>query len=119
QDWSSFQNKHIDYPETSASNPNAYCDLMMQRRNLNPTKCKTRNTFVHASPSEIQQVCGSGGTHYEDNLYDSNESFDLTDCKNVGGTAPSSCKYNGTPGTKRIRIACENNQPVHFELVLS
>ncbi|XP_042329746.1 ribonuclease pancreatic-like [Sceloporus undulatus] len=119
QNWSSFQTKHIDFPKSSASNPNAYCDLMMKRRNLNPTRCKPRNTFVHASQSEIQNVCSSKGTHYKDNLYDSEEDFPLTDCKNVGGTSPDNCKYIGTPGTKRIRVACENNKPVHFELVLA
>ncbi|KAH0626315.1 hypothetical protein JD844_001227 [Phrynosoma platyrhinos] len=117
QNWSSFQNKHIDFPKSSASNPNAYCNLMMMRRNLNPKRCKPLNTFVHASQSDIQAVCSREGTRYKDNLYDSNREFPLTDCKNVGGNPPNNCNYVGTPGTKKIRVACENNYPVHFELV--
>ncbi|XP_020668405.3 ribonuclease pancreatic-like [Pogona vitticeps] len=118
QNWSSFQNKHIDYPESSAPNLNTYCDLMMKRRNLNPSRCKTRNTFVNEEAAVVKQVCVNEGTHYKSNLYDSIQSFKMVDCRNVGGTAPDSCRYVGTQQDARIRVACENNQPVHFEAVL-
>ncbi|KAJ7313010.1 hypothetical protein JRQ81_004271 [Phrynocephalus forsythii] len=118
QNWSSFQNKHVDYPQSSAPNLNTYCDLMMRRRQLNPKRCKPLNTFINQQAAVVKQVCVNEGTHYKSNLYDSIQSFHLINCRNTGGTSPDSCKYVGTSQKARIRVACENNQPVHFEDVL-
>ncbi|XP_034991654.2 ribonuclease pancreatic-like [Zootoca vivipara] len=118
QSWEAFQNKHIDYPKTQAPNPNAYCNLMMVKRKLNPTRCKPRNTFINHAKESVQEVCGSGGKPYEKNLYDSIENFPMIDCNFTDGKPPNDCKYKGLEFSRRIRVACQNNMPVHLEKLL-
>nr|XP_028559876.1 ribonuclease pancreatic-like [Podarcis muralis] len=118
QSWEAFQNKHIDYPRTRASNPSAYCNLMMVKRNLNPIRCKPRNTFINHDNESVLQVCGNGGTRWQGNFYDSNESFPMIDCRYTDGKPPKDCKYKGTETSKRIRVACEEKKPVHLEKLL-
>ncbi|CAI7935158.1 ribonuclease pancreatic-like [Podarcis lilfordi] len=118
QSWAAFQNKHIDYPRTQASNPSAYCNLMMVKRNLNPITCKPRNTFINYDNESVLQVCGSGGTCWQYNLYDSNEYFPMIDCSYTDGKPPKDCKYKGTETCKRVRVACEEKKPVHLEKLL-
>ncbi|XP_033026022.1 ribonuclease pancreatic-like [Lacerta agilis] len=118
QSWEAFQNKHIDYPQTPASNPNAYCNLMMVKRNLNPSRCKPRNTFINHSKESVLEVCGKGGKHWQDKFYDSNENFPMIDCSYTDGKPPKDCKYKGTGSSRRIRVTCENKKPVHLEKVL-
>ncbi|XP_061445444.1 ribonuclease pancreatic-like [Rhineura floridana] len=111
-----FANSHIDYPKTRAPNPNVYCNVMMARRRLNARTCKPTNTFINSSPSSIQQICRTGGTRFQGNLFDSRRRFSVVVCRNTGRFPR--CSYVGRRQIKRLRVACTNNRPVHFERLL-
>ncbi|XP_042331465.1 ribonuclease pancreatic-like [Sceloporus undulatus] len=118
QTWQDFQRKHVDYPLTPAGNPNAYCNLMMQRRGMTQPTCKYRNTFINADPLHIHDVCQIQGkyTYYAWNLFDSTDYFPVVDCNYIGGSPPN-CQYQGTfYFQKRIRVAC--GEPVHLQAIL-
>ncbi|XP_015681179.1 ribonuclease pancreatic-like [Protobothrops mucrosquamatus] len=111
-----FARRHIDHPKTGANNLDAYCNKMMRRRRMTRPRCKLSNTFIHAPPNSIIAVCGSGGTHFRDKLYDSWSSFPMTLCSNTGRFPR--CKYNGRTLNQRVRLKCERGKPVHFESLL-
>ncbi|XP_039206089.1 ribonuclease pancreatic-like [Crotalus tigris] len=114
--YQSFANSHIDHPKTGANNPNAYCNLMMQRRRLNRGRCKPSNTFINAPPNSIIAVCRGAGRRYRRNLYDSRASFQVTHCRSTGRFP--NCNYRGQTMNKRVRLACVRRKPVHFERLL-
>ncbi|XP_053216787.1 ribonuclease pancreatic-like [Podarcis raffonei] len=118
QSWAAFQKKHINYPKTSAPNLNAYCNLMMVQRKLNPAVCKVTNTFINNPTDSVQDVCGNGGKQFKDKLYDSNNPFSMTICRFINGKPPNDCKYKGTVTSRRIRVTCENKKPVHLAKLL-
>ncbi|XP_048374329.1 ribonuclease pancreatic-like [Sphaerodactylus townsendi] len=107
-----FARQHIDYPETAAGDPNAYCNLMMRRRQMTTHSCKALNTFIHGDPDSIQNICPSKRTLCSSNFYNSILSFRLTLCSNRGRFP--NCDYTGTRKTSRVRVACVNGWPVHF-----
>nr|XP_020668375.1 ribonuclease pancreatic-like [Pogona vitticeps] len=82
--WQDFQNRHIAPPRGPNENLNAYCDRMMIARGMTQPRCKPRNTFIHNNVHDVQQVCHGQSTHYGGNLYDSIQSFDMTECNNTG-----------------------------------
>uniref|UniRef100_A0A670KHA9 Ribonuclease A-domain domain-containing protein n=1 Tax=Podarcis muralis TaxID=64176 RepID=A0A670KHA9_PODMU len=110
--------QHINYPKTSAPNLNAYCNLMMVQRKLNPAVCKFTNTFINNPTDSVQDVCGNGGKQFKDKLYDSNNPFSMTICRFINGKPPNDCKYKGTVTSRRIRVTCENKKPVHLAKLL-
>ncbi|CAI5791092.1 ribonuclease pancreatic-like [Podarcis lilfordi] len=118
QSWEAFQNKHIYYPQTRASNPSAYCNRMMVKRNMNPSRCKLRNTFINHDKESVLQVCSNGGKHWQCKFYDSNENFPMIDSSYTDGKPPKDCKYKGTETSKRICVTCENKKSVHLEKLL-
>nr|XP_034993118.1 ribonuclease pancreatic-like [Zootoca vivipara] len=111
-----FANRHIDYPKTRANNNNAYCNLMMARRGLNRGSCKPTNTFINGSPRTVQAICGTGGTRFRGNLYDSRSRFRVIVCRNTGRFP--NCNYRGRPQSKRVRVGCRNRLPVHLDRLL-
>ncbi|XP_053121687.1 probable inactive ribonuclease-like protein 12 [Hemicordylus capensis] len=114
--YQNFQREHIDYPTTQVPDPQQYCNLMMQRRDMaTPKHCKHLNTFIHADPSHIQDVCGQGGQPTTGDLRESNAPFSLTMCKLRRGSWATSCQYERTSGSERIIIACANGYPVHLQ----
>uniref|UniRef100_A0A7M4F2S2 Ribonuclease A family member 4 n=1 Tax=Crocodylus porosus TaxID=8502 RepID=A0A7M4F2S2_CROPO len=110
-----FVSRHVDQPKTNAPNNNAYCNRLMQSRGLT---CKLTNTFIHNPLNEVKAICTHGGTRFRNNLFDSNRSFTLTVCRLVSRGRRRRCAYRGTSQTRRIRVACTNQMPVHFERIL-
>ncbi|XP_066486965.1 ribonuclease pancreatic-like [Tiliqua scincoides] len=113
-----FQKRHIDFPKTEASSDSAYCNTMMALRQRT-LSCKPTNTFINASPTDVQQVCGSGGRRYRKNLYDSLQPFPVVVCRiKVRSSPDSGCQYTGQSLNKRVRLACVKKLPVHFKKLL-
>ncbi|XP_025051228.1 ribonuclease-like [Alligator sinensis] len=110
-----FRRQHVDFPKTSIPDARRYCNLLMQQRNLTVDICKPSNTFIHAEPAQVDSVCTSGGTHHDENYYDSNVAFALTACRVVGGSQRPPCNYRPKLSTQRIRVACVNRVPVHYK----
>uniref|UniRef100_A0A0B8RXG7 Ribonuclease-like n=1 Tax=Philothamnus irregularis TaxID=1899461 RepID=A0A0B8RXG7_9SAUR len=114
-----FQRQHIATKSDRRMNLRVYCNMMMQQRGMTNVKCKPSNTFIHGEATAVDAICNDGGTYSSDNYYDSNSTFELTVCRLTGaGTAPPNCNYRGRESTQQIRIACINNQPVHFKQAL-
>nr|XP_006113899.1 ribonuclease-like [Pelodiscus sinensis] len=110
-----FLRQHVDYPESSAPDARTYCSQMMQRRGLASSTCKFTNSFVHAPAATISTICGSGGAPASGDLRDSNAAFAVTTCRLQGGSQKPPCRYNADVGTHRIRIACQEGLPVHYD----
>ncbi|XP_067400690.1 ribonuclease-like [Emydura macquarii macquarii] len=113
-----FLTRHVDFPKTGAPNDLIYCNTLMQRRGLTRPVCKSSNTFVHAPPAQLQAVCHGAGRWYTRNLFDSNAAFPLTMCEVLPGSLPGLCNYRATLFTRRIRVACHQRLPVHFDRIL-
>ncbi|XP_039355265.1 brain ribonuclease-like isoform X2 [Mauremys reevesii] len=120
-EYEQFKRKHVDFPKTSNTQNETYCNYMMKKRNMtNNTYCKPFNTFIHDTEQAIKAICKKKGILDKDNIYKSNTAFSLTVCKldsqNVQSGPVQSCTYEGKEKTSKIRVACNNNHlPVHFE----
>ncbi|XP_059587568.1 ribonuclease [Alligator mississippiensis] len=113
-----FVNNHVNEPKTAAPNNNAYCNRLMQQRGMTRPRCKLSNTFIHAPINQIRAICTNGGRRFRRNLFDSHMSFSLTVCRLVNRRRGRSCVYTGRSQTRRIRVGCVNQLPVHFERIL-
>uniref|UniRef100_A0A670ZMV5 Ribonuclease A family member 4 n=1 Tax=Pseudonaja textilis TaxID=8673 RepID=A0A670ZMV5_PSETE len=102
----------FSYLPSGANNPNAYCNLMMQRRGLSRGRCKPSNTFIHASNNNIIAVCRGAGTRHQRNLFNSRNSFSVTHCRSTGRYP--NCNYRGRSMNRRVRLGCVRRLPVHF-----
>ncbi|KAM7150790.1 ribonuclease-like [Macrochelys suwanniensis] len=111
-----FQRQHVDTSGRWEPDPNRYCNLMMPRRSMTVSSCKDLNSFVHGALAGIAAVCGSGGRRHHGDIYYSNSPFQVTDCKTTGASHWPRCDYKGVVSSKRICVACENGQPVHYAL---
>ncbi|XP_061445920.1 ribonuclease-like [Rhineura floridana] len=115
-----FLRQHIDYPKTGSDvDARRYCNLMMQRRGMTNNVCKPSNTFIHGHHMAVYGICSNEGTYYSGNYYDSNTPFDITSCRLVGGGSQRPpCNYRGRLSFQRVRVACINGEPVHFQMPL-
>ncbi|XP_067400716.1 ribonuclease-like [Emydura macquarii macquarii] len=113
-----FLTRHVDNPKTGAPNGRIYCNTLMQRRGLTRPVCKLTNTFVHAPAHQLQAICRGAGRCHGRNLCDSNAAFRLTICRVMPGSRPGRCNYRARVQTRRIRVACRQRLPVHFDRVL-
>ncbi|XP_029142455.1 ribonuclease-like [Protobothrops mucrosquamatus] len=112
-----FHRQHVA-AKSNTLDPRLYCNRMMQRRCMTTVKCKPVNTFIHGEDTAVDAICNTGGTHSSENYYDSNSLFELTRCQSTGrGTEPP-CSYQGSLTTQRVRVACVNGLPVHFQQAL-
>ncbi|KAL8176480.1 UNVERIFIED_CONTAM: hypothetical protein K2H54_035368 [Gekko kuhli] len=111
-----FLREHFDFPPTDVPERRLYCDLLMQRRRLaTQHHCKHLNTFVHAEPAQLIDVCGEGGQPTTGDLRESADRFPLTLCRLRQGSWAPDCRYEVAGGVERIVIACEGGFPVHLE----
>ncbi|XP_060111766.1 ribonuclease-like [Heteronotia binoei] len=116
ESYQKFLREHFDHPPTEVPDRRLYCDLLMQRRRLaGPHHCKHLNTFVHAQPERLIDVCGPGGEPTEGDLRQSHDRFPLTVCKLRHGSWAPDCRYEVADAVERIVIACEGGFPVHLE----
>ncbi|XP_039354948.1 ribonuclease-like [Mauremys reevesii] len=109
-----FQRQHVDTSGSWEPDPNRYCNLMMPRRNMTVSFCKDLNSFIHGALAVITAVCGSGGTWHHGDFYYSNSPFQVTDCQTTGASRWPHCIYRGDGRSRRICVACQNGQPVHY-----
>ncbi|XP_044284078.1 ribonuclease-like [Varanus komodoensis] len=111
-----FLRQHNDFPKTDSHlDVRHYCNLMMQRRGMTNINCKPSNTFIHGSHESLDAICREGGTHHSENYYDSNAIFEITACRIMGNVQKQPCNYRGRVSFQRIRVACQNGEPVHFK----
>ncbi|XP_034747944.1 ribonuclease pancreatic beta-type-like [Etheostoma cragini] len=92
--------------------------VMKQRRITNKGQCKRINTFINATFQRVEEVCTKGKNDNE-NFYESKAIFNVVVCtrKQIEGY-PSNCEFTDTVRNGYIIIACNNNNPVHFESLL-
>ncbi|XP_021044866.1 angiogenin-4-like [Mus pahari] len=107
-----FLNQHYDAKK--GSRDDEYCEHMMKKRHLIPP-CKAVNTFIHDTKKKINAICGESGSPFGENLRISNSRFQVTTCKQKGGSPRPPCKYRASKGFRYIVIACEDGWPVHFD----
>ncbi|KAG2468175.1 ANG4 protein, partial [Polypterus senegalus] len=104
-----FVRQHID--DSNVNVDNNYCNTMMKE--INTETCKPVNTFIHANVKAVEDVCLIKPIH--DNIHQSNDKFNVTTCRNKNNTPNPPCYYTPENTELKIKIACENNKPVHYE----
>lgn len=52
-----FVDWHQDNPKIFAFDNRHYCDITMKRRGLTCRSCDPTHTFIHAPPSQLQDIC--------------------------------------------------------------
>nr|XP_014435816.1 ribonuclease-like [Pelodiscus sinensis] len=110
QTYQAFKRKHINYPRTPVT---PYCNRMMQRRGMTTPVCKVLNTFIIANDTNVKKVCNSEGIPVPDtNLWTSTQTFTLVNCRLRGAA------HRPPPSHNKIRIACKQGLPVHFEKII-
>ncbi|KAG7464608.1 hypothetical protein MATL_G00167460 [Megalops atlanticus] len=108
-----FLRQHLD--TNHSGDDDQYCDEMMEKRINNVTnRCKIVNTFIHATEQKVKNVCKTKPTE-NTNEHKSTEEFALTKCTLQGGGDSPPCRYRAKNTTSFIIIACQNNEPVHFD----
>ncbi|XP_039353481.1 ribonuclease-like [Mauremys reevesii] len=117
-----FVSEHVDFPKTRPPTDQSYCKVMMWRLSLTHSGCRLSNTFIHAPTRQVGAICGRTGTcvYPSLNQCDSLTAFRLTTCLLVfSPRRPPRCIYREIPQTRRIRVACnQQQQPVHFLRIL-
>nr|XP_056720172.1 angiogenin-like [Euleptes europaea] len=114
-----FLNKHHDNPTTKIEN-SGYCDILMNYRKLIQS-CVPMNIFIHASETQLQDVCGDGGVPYHGTgNRQSRQSYPVTICRLGVVTRTRRCIYYATYSNMRLFLSCdENNLPVLLDEVLT
>ncbi|XP_074838273.1 ribonuclease-like [Carettochelys insculpta] len=102
-----FQQQHLDFPKTNATDSNAYCNTMMWDRRL---YFQRTHTFLNAPSEEIGRVCEEGGLASGPNQHTSRRSFPITICSfSFWGIS-----YTGIATTGKLVLACCRKLPVLF-----
>ncbi|XP_044841810.1 ribonuclease-like [Mauremys mutica] len=117
-----FVSEHVDFPKTRPPTDQSYCKAMMRRLSLTHSGCRPSNTFIHAPTRQVGAICSRKGrcVYPSLNQCDSLTAFRLTTCLLVfSPRRPPRCIYREIPQTRRIRVACnQQQQPVHFLRIL-
>ncbi|XP_032620438.2 ribonuclease-like [Chelonoidis abingdonii] len=117
-----FVSEHVDFPKTTPPKGQSYCNVMMRRLSLTHPGCRPSNNFIHAPTRQVGAICSRSGIYVYPSLNqcDSLKAFLLTTCKLVFSPhRPQRCIYREIPQTRRIRVACnQQQQPVHFLRIL-
>ncbi|CAM4550396.1 unnamed protein product, partial [Lepidochelys kempii] len=92
-----FVREHVDFPKTSTTNDHRYCTLIMPRWNLTTPFCKPSHTFIHAPASQLQAICGHGGTCDRCYHCDSKAAFRLTTYWVEPGSHPGAAHTKAEP----------------------
>ncbi|TFJ96269.1 Ribonuclease [Platysternon megacephalum] len=100
-----FNTHQVDYPQTPAPNPRAYCNTMMKKQGIYG---KILNTFIHASISIVNNICFGGGIPIAGGLHRSKAVFPTTQCR----YNPPIHADTGTPMSQKIVIRCCKGLPV-------
>uniref|UniRef100_A0A8C5WZH1 Ribonuclease A-domain domain-containing protein n=1 Tax=Laticauda laticaudata TaxID=8630 RepID=A0A8C5WZH1_LATLA len=112
-DYQTFLRQHYDNPKSNVGNH--YCDTMMQRRGMTRPVCKDKNSFIHGTKKNINNVCGSRGVPYGNGLRRSRNRFSVTTCKHRGGSNRPPCRYTENTSSRLIVVRCADGRPVHFD----
>ncbi|XP_007443901.1 angiogenin-2-like [Python bivittatus] len=112
-DYGTFLRQHYDNPKSNVGN--RYCDTMMQRRGMTRPNCKAKNSFIHGTKKNINNVCGSGGLPYGNGLRRSRRQFSVTTCTHRGGSNRPPCRYSENTSQRFIVVRCAGGRPVHFD----
>ncbi|XP_042327782.1 angiogenin-like [Sceloporus undulatus] len=107
-----FLTQHRDNSNTNTGG--TYCNKMMEKRGLTHPNCKERNSFIHASDTDIKAVCGNQGEPYGTQRRSCNK-FRVTTCTLKGGSTRPPCKYTHDNRPRFIVIACDEGFPVHYD----
>ncbi|XP_005874438.1 PREDICTED: ribonuclease 4 [Myotis brandtii] len=110
-----FKEQHVD--SIGPGGTNLYCNTEMQRRGMTLSGCKQLNTFIHAGISTINNICNAPNIQCKNGMMNCHAgSVSVTDCTYTGGSAPYNCRYQATPSTRPVVIACQvMPMPVHFD----
>uniref|UniRef100_A0A8C4Y603 Ribonuclease A-domain domain-containing protein n=1 Tax=Gopherus evgoodei TaxID=1825980 RepID=A0A8C4Y603_9SAUR len=99
-----------------------YCNVMMRCLCLTHPGCRPSNTFIHARTRQVRAICSRPRicVYPSLNQCDSLTAFCLTMCQLVFNPRRSPRYiYREIPQTRRIRVACNQQQrPVHFLRIL-
>uniref|UniRef100_A0AAR2LHS6 Ribonuclease A-domain domain-containing protein n=1 Tax=Pygocentrus nattereri TaxID=42514 RepID=A0AAR2LHS6_PYGNA len=82
-------------------------------------RCKPTNTFILATADDVNAVCTTAGRNVRENIFESNNPFNVIDCTLEQETEPRKCVYNDNehvvpPQPRRITVRCEKGVPVHY-----
>ncbi|TFJ96999.1 calpain-5 [Platysternon megacephalum] len=116
-----FVSEHVDFPKIRPPSGQSYCNVMMRRLSLTHPGCRPSNTFIYAPTRQVRAICSHTGrcVYPGYNQCDSHTAFRLTTCRLVfSPRRPPRCIYREIPQTRRIRVACNQQQPVHFIRIL-
>ncbi|XP_005412126.1 PREDICTED: ribonuclease 4 [Chinchilla lanigera] len=111
-----FLRQHVDPQETGGSDN--YCNLMMHRRKMTSPRCKPLNSFIHEDIWNIRSICSTTSIQCKNGLMNCHEGVvKVTDCREIGNSRASTCRYRARARTRRVVIACEGDPevPVHFD----
>ncbi|XP_074091063.1 ribonuclease 4 [Macrotis lagotis] len=109
-----FLRQHVD-PHSEGGDA-TYCNQMMHRRRMTETRCKPVNTFIHEDFWNIQSICQTSNIQCKNGQMNCHEGImKITDCRLTGGSSFPNCRYRTLARTRRVVIACENSEPVHFD----
>ncbi|OCT98077.1 hypothetical protein XELAEV_18010305mg [Xenopus laevis] len=109
QNFRAFKRNHI-----VGRNEKIKCNNIVKTRHIMvKNACKPHNTFIHASATEVQNLC-SRFIQRRDVI--SIRRLHLTDCVLIKDprARPPNCLYHQTETSGRIMITCLNGNPVHF-----
>ncbi|XP_020839784.1 ribonuclease 8-like [Phascolarctos cinereus] len=109
-----FNEQHVQYPKTIASNDNIYCNNEMRRINNHTSRCKSFNTFLNYLGPAVIKVCLEPNISCMNpamqNCHNSTTDVPLTNCQLTSGRYPN-CSYRGTSKQAYFVVACDPPVP--------
>ncbi|XP_068953575.1 inactive ribonuclease-like protein 10 [Petaurus breviceps papuanus] len=112
-----FQKEAIFYSRQLKNNRD--CNVMMAQKLGPKGTCKEKYTFIHEHNDKVRAICATPNIPCKEkgsNCHQSREPLQLTVCQLIHNMVSNQkCKYQSTPMTMNIIIACDGMNPWNFK----